>query len=390
MTTASCHRTNTHQFDLDSFDFHNTPEKLDDRQRMLQGQWPQKGCEYCRDIEAAGGNSDRITNLDFPGIIPPPEVDDAVTATRVTPRILEVYFDNTCNLKCVYCGPHFSSLWDAENRRHGAFRKNGVFLNHAFNKSPQMDLAKAKIFQWLREHGHHLTNFNILGGEPLYQDEFDQCLDLFDCHPAPDLNLQIFTNLNVRIDRLRGIIDKIRSLIDRGHLRGFTVTASLDCWGPQQEYVRYPLELASWQQNFEFLISHHWIRVIVGSTLTPLTMHTFPDLAQRIQQWRQQRPIYQYFNSVNWPSFMCIDILGDIFDRDFVRGLEFLPKDTPEQSSVREYFRGIGRQSSSRGVNRDEVVKLHTFLEEIDRRRGTDWRTTFPWLVDPVLAQVDQ
>jgi MoaA/NifB/PqqE/SkfB family radical SAM enzyme len=28
---------------------------------------------------------------------------------HVTPRILEVYFDNTCNLKCLYCGPHFSS-----------------------------------------------------------------------------------------------------------------------------------------------------------------------------------------------------------------------------------------------------------------------------------------
>ena len=70
-TTASCHRTNHHRFDTESFDFHNTPSKLDDRARMLQDQWPEQGCKYCRDIEDAGGASDRITNLDFPGIHAP-------------------------------------------------------------------------------------------------------------------------------------------------------------------------------------------------------------------------------------------------------------------------------------------------------------------------------
>ena len=109
--TASCHRTNHHRFDTDRFDFHNTPSKISDRLNMLEGQWPDRGCEYCRNIEQAGGVSDRITNLDFPGIHAPPELDADPRAVHVTPRILEVYFDNTCNLKCLYCGPHFSSLY---------------------------------------------------------------------------------------------------------------------------------------------------------------------------------------------------------------------------------------------------------------------------------------
>jgi hypothetical protein len=41
-STASCHRTNHHKFDLDKFDFHNTPSKIDDRNRMLDGKWPDK------------------------------------------------------------------------------------------------------------------------------------------------------------------------------------------------------------------------------------------------------------------------------------------------------------------------------------------------------------
>jgi sulfatase maturation enzyme AslB (radical SAM superfamily) len=228
--TASCHRTNHHKFDTNTFDFHNTLSKLDDRQRMLDGQWPRQGCNYCQDIEQAGGQSDRITNLDFPGIHAPPELDLDTGAIYVTPRILEVYFDNTCNLKCVYCGPHFSSLWDAENVKFGL---------KPFDKSVNLESNKQKIFAWLREHGHNLTNFNILGGEPLYQQELDQCLDLFEQYPAPELKLQIFTNLNAKLERVQDTVTKVKRLIDNNCLREFEVTASLDCWGAPQEYARF-------------------------------------------------------------------------------------------------------------------------------------------------------
>ena len=43
--TASCHRCNRHEFDLDTFDFHNTEEKVKSREMMLEGKWPGQGCE---------------------------------------------------------------------------------------------------------------------------------------------------------------------------------------------------------------------------------------------------------------------------------------------------------------------------------------------------------
>lgn len=227
-TTASCHRTDHHKFDYDTFNFHNTPKKISDRQKMLEGQWPDKGCNYCKQIEDAGGISDRITNLDLQGVHAPPELDTDSTAVDVTPRILEVYFDNTCNLKCIYCGPHFSSLWDAENIKFG---------EPAFNKSKNINSNKEKIFEYLKTHGHHLNVFNILGGEPLYQEELWQCLDLFDQYPAPELKLQIFSNLNAKTTYLKKIIDKVEQLINTDKLREFEITASLDCWGAPQEYV---------------------------------------------------------------------------------------------------------------------------------------------------------
>ena len=371
--TSSCCNATQHQFDTETFDFHNTPTKMQDRQHMLDGQWPDYGCESCIDIEQAGGQSERMTKSNFPGMHAPPELDQNLNAVAVTPRILEVYFDNTCNLKCLYCGPYFSSLWDAENIRHGA---------EAFNKSKNIESNKQKIFAWLKQHGHNLTNFNILGGEPLYQDELDQCLDLFDQYPAPELKLQIITNLNAKLSRVQDLVARVKQLIDQNKLREFEITASLDCWGPEQEYVRYPLNLEVWQKNFEYLLDQPWINLIINSTVTPLTVKTLPELLQKINQWSTVRKIYHYQSSVNGPSYMFIDIFGDIFHDDFAQTLVLKPNGTPEEQLSRQYLQGIAQQSAHSGVNVPEIKKLFNFLNENDRRRGTSWPVVFPWLVN--------
>lgn len=380
-TTASCHRTNHHKFDSEIFDFHNTPEKLQDRHMMLQGQWPERGCEYCKNIEEAGGQSDRITNLDFPGINAPPELDTDLGAVNVTPRIVEVYFDNTCNLKCIYCGPYFSSLWDAENKKHGHFEKGNLVIWDSFKKNSRLESNKQKMFEWLKQNAHTLDLFSVLGGEPLYQPELDQCIELFDQYPAPGLKLAMFSNLNSSLEHVKNTVAKIRRLIDQGKLREFEITASLDCWGEPQQYVRYPLDLNKWQTNFEYLLSESWINLIINSTITPLTIKTFPDLLEKINQWRQQRQIYHYQNSVNSPTHFLIDMFGDIFVEDFERALNLKPDTTPEERSSKSYLEGIAKQSAHKGPNLTEIVKLFDFLNEMDRRRSTDWCKVFPWLV---------
>ena len=380
--TASCHRTDHHKFDTEQFDFHNTPKKLNDRQRMLEGLWPTSGCNYCQDIEAAGGQSDRITNLDFSGIHTPLELDHDRQAIRVSPRILEVYFDNTCNLKCLYCGPHFSSLWAAENQQFGSFKNNGQDMLLPFVKSKNIESNKQKLFAWLKQHAHTLTVFNILGGEPLYQKELDECLELFKSYPAPELKLQIFTNLNAKLDHVKNTVNKVQKLIDQNKLKEFEVTASLDCWGPAQEYVRYPLKLSVWESNFEYLVSQPWINLIINSTVTPMTVKTLPKLLTKINQWGHGRDIYHYQNSVNSPSYMFIDIFGDIFKQDFEKALALKPSQFAEQISSKNYLAGIAKQSQHKGPNILEIQKLHSFLNEMDRRRNTNWRATFPWLID--------
>ena len=101
--TSSCHRVTGDQLTVETFDtFHNTPKKLADRRLMLDNKWPKGGCEYCKQIENVGGSSDRLFHLAIPNMSPP-ELDNNPTATSVTPRIVEIYFDNVCNMSCLYC-----------------------------------------------------------------------------------------------------------------------------------------------------------------------------------------------------------------------------------------------------------------------------------------------
>lgn len=379
--TASCHRTNHHKFDYNSFDFHNTPNKIQDRQDMLEGLWPKRGCEYCRDIEQAGGASDRITNLDFWQFDPPTELVNNPYATNVTPRILEVYFNNTCNLKCTYCGPYFSSLWNDELRRFG---------DEVFVIDKNFESNKYKCFEWLRNNVSELHQFNFLGGEPLYQQEFDELLDLLDNHPAPNLTLAFSSNLAVSKNKLVEKIDRIEKLIEQGKIKRLLLTASLDCWGSEQEYARFPIRLDVWENNFNYVLEKPWITLTIGSTVTPLTIKSLHVLMDKINTWNSTRPVYWYGNSVNGPDHMRIDQFGPIFNEDFQKAIDLMPEDLPERRSVKEYLRGIQNQTNMSKPNLTNIKNLCIFLNKIDQRRNTNWRSVYPWLEEQFIHHLGE
>src|SRR5258706_809795 len=67
-TTASCHRCKHWPITPETFmDFHNHPGKIGDREKMLAGEWPGNGCEYCRDVEGAGRPDERTSPVDHNG-----------------------------------------------------------------------------------------------------------------------------------------------------------------------------------------------------------------------------------------------------------------------------------------------------------------------------------
>lgn len=380
-TTNSCHRVEKSPLSVDTFDqFHNTDKKLQDRKTMLSGVWPQGGCDYCEKIEHAGGSSDRMLHLAIPDLSPP-ELDQDTQAVVVTPRIVEVYFDNTCNLRCIYCHDGFSSRIQQENIRHGSFAVNGVEIRNQFQRHPEQKQLTDKLWDWLDRNYATVRRFHLLGGEPFYQQQFDTCLEFMYNHTNKDLEFNIVSNLMVGQSKLQAYIDKIKQLIVQRKIKRFEITASIDCWGEQQEYIRSGLDLAEWKRNFEYLVSERWIVLNINQVVTALSVPTMPDLIEYINQHRQTREIGHHLITANTPTYMNPDIFEPEFlDAYFDDVLATMPADTWQQQEARKYMSGVQLQIKSARSNPQEQSKLKTYLDELDRRRNTNWRETFPWL----------
>jgi len=378
LKTSSCHRVQHDQFDLDTFNFHNTPSKLDDRQLMLDGKWPKRGCDHCKTIEDAGGTSDRMLHLDFYGYRAPPELDTNLTAVNVTPRQLEIYFSNTCNLKCIYCNPRFSSKINDENRKFGpTLLSNGVKLPGYTQLPEAVPVATNKMFDWLDTNIQTLDQLLVLGGEPFIQQETTRLINFLKERNLPNLNLVIFSNLTIEHNKFVTYIEKLKNITS---LNQITIIGSIDCWGPTAEYIRNGLDLALFDKNYTYLVENTSINLVINSCLSNLSIFEMPALAEKINQWSTIRTVYWSMMKLGTPKFLNPFIFGPtLANYGFNQSLDlFNPMDILEKISYKEYFKGIAKEFAKSSANVHTQQQLKTYLLELDRRRGTDYTKTFP------------
>lgn len=380
--TRSCHRTGESNLTAENFfNFHNTPLKLQDRSQMLKGLWPDSSCTYCKEIEEAGGTSDRMRMSVIPGLSPI-ELESDSTAISVDPTIVEVYFSNACNLGCLYCNEGLSSTIQAENQKFGPFEKYGVTIK-AENDNHFKDLVPY-FWQWFDTGFQKVRRLHVLGGEPLYQREFDKLLQMINDYPNPNCELNIVTNLMIPPSRLENFVFKFQQLLVEKKIKRVDITCSIDCWGPEQEYVRYGINLTHWLKNFEFLLSKRWLTININQTITPLTIKPMPALLTKLAEWNKQRPVGHYFSGVfPAPDYLKLDIFGDKeFTNDIENIMKLMPTDTEQKQAAHDYMAGILKQTSVGQPNFEQIQNLIVFLDEKDRRRTTDWLKIFPWIAE--------
>lgn len=385
--SSSCHRVQGNQID-ESFDFHNTPDKISDREKMLKGEWPGRGCEHCKDIEDAGGTSDRMLHLNFPGLGAPPEVlDGDLTATKVAPRWLEIYFSNLCNLSCLYCGEHFSSSWESENKKFGhideAMGREAPNTNYTQNYK---DL-NSKMFDWLNENVHHLYNLMILGGEPFTQPQSDQLLDFLEARHNPNLTLTFFSNLSVDHERMKKRFNRMQKLKDNGHLAEIHIIGSIDCWGPEIEYIRSGLDLELFEKNFEYLVNETDVRLGVNAAWMSLSTFTMPDLIKKINKWStHQRPVFFSLMQAAGQRYVHPEIFGPkVLDWGYREAVElFKTQGNNVKEGYKTYLEGILKKIENSEPDLEAQRQLHKYLTVLDERRNTDYRTLFPTIYEEI------
>jgi hypothetical protein len=382
LSTSSCHRVNPVPFTLDEFDnFHNVPKKIADRELMLAGQWPTGGCEYCKKIEDSGGWSDRQHNLNIRGLTPL-ELETDPTATHVTPRLVEIFAQNTCNLACIYCNGNLSSRIEQENLKYGDFEHNGVTIPVITVPTVAANEYFERWISWLDNNVTQLKRLHLLGGETFLQhDLMTRVLDCLERNPNPELQFNIFSNFNVPDRYWNLYTEKIKDLQSQGHIGVFDLTASIDCWGPEASYIRSGLNLEKFETRLAWASEQgDWLRLNINQTITAMTIRTMPELMEKINYYKQNKKIGQYFefyigsDHYQHPENFAWSMWANDFERIFNLV-------SPDDQDLLDRISGIqSHLQQFTQHNLTEISRLHTYLDELDRRRGTNWRELFSYL----------
>lgn len=355
---------------------------------MLKGQWPASGgCQYCQKIEEAGGFSDRQFQLQIPNQTPPEILLDQ-TVTSCTPTILEIFLSNTCNLSCTYCRPANSSKIETEMKKFGQYRIGDVHRRSEYDAVPKVSYEqelKDKFWEWMTRNSGALRRFHVLGGEPMFMPDFDQCLEHWNDYPNPLVEVNIVSNLMVKESKFRYYIDYAMNLAREGKIKRFDLTASIDAWGSEAEYARTGLKLDHFERNMEYLLQQpeEYLRINVNQTVCALTIKTMPELIRKINSWKDRRTEFgHYFQKLVTPECMQPTIFHKGFwDEDFRNIMSEMRNETWDERHAYEMMEGLIKQINSETEHNGELInRLRAYLDELDERRGTDWRSVYTWL----------
>jgi hypothetical protein len=325
--TQSCYHPPAHQIPLSELAvspsaLHNTVFKIHERKQMIDGERP-AGCAYCWKVEDAEGNHLSDRHYRSSEWWAAPEFDGVVTndpGDGVTPRYVEVNFNQTCNLKCMYCSPHLSSSWEDEIRKFGPYKlRTGAHNNiEALEQRGMMPIKGAAkdnpyvtaFWDWWPTIYRKLRVFRMTGGEPLMDKNTFKVLDYVNEHPNGQLELSITSNFcppdqklfNKFIAKVQAL-EEVRIWEDKENFnensqnnwyvapahKHFMVFVSVDGYGKQAEYMRTGLDFDQMLANVRtYLRETKYSSISFINTFTLLSIPSLRKFLEMILELRKE------------------------------------------------------------------------------------------------------
>jgi hypothetical protein len=319
-TTHSCHHPEPHKVELEELNrnytaLHNSNVKKQARKEMLEGKRPTE-CQYCWNVEDNSNSfSDRIFKSAEPWSEPHfEEITKSHWRDDYNPKYVEVNFSNTCNFKCAYCGPVYSSKWMDEINEHGAY-----MLSHEYNGLRRLEETDTKpykhseenpyvesFWKWWPELYNTLDTFRITGGEPLLSKDTWGVLDYIinSEEPNRELKLSINSNLGVTDDLINKLIEKLEIIIEENRAKEVIIFTSCDAYGKQAEYVRYGLDFDKLFKNIDKILKKlPKVTVVIMSTFNIFSVFSYEKLIKKVRNLK-----IKHFNTERfWNSALILD-----------------------------------------------------------------------------------
>lgn len=413
--THSCHHPSPHKIPLEEIKrnptaLHNTSFKKEKRREMLNGKKPEE-CNYCWNVENSSNSfSDRIFKSYEPWSQPYlNEIAGLDWRANYNPKYVEVSFSNTCNFKCSYCSPMFSSKWMEEIERYGAYPTSTNFndltwtreTNQLPYKHSEENPYVESFWNWWPELYNDLHTFRITGGEPLLSKDTWKILDFIETTNTPNrkLNLSINTNLGSPKQLIEKFVSKVKNIINQGNVNEFIIFTSVESWEGQAEYIRNGLDFDLFFENVEYILKEvPKVTINVMATFNALSIFGYGKLIDKIFYLKEKYQNNERYwisaiqldtSYLRWPQHLSVKILEDE-QKELI--LEYAKKafyyatlefnhnhfgfsDVEVQKIKRLYDYAISKDDFDVDKHRNDFI---LFVDEHDKRRGTNFLETFP------------
>ena len=111
-----------------------------------------------------------------------------------------------------------------------------------------------------------------------------------------------------------------------------------------------------------------------------------PKLIEKLNEWRLVHPnIINSFNLLVAPTYMDPgNFPSGFFKEDMQRILDLMPRNDVYQETHYDQMKGVAMRIENTPHRPNKLEQLKHFLDLMDARKKTNWRTTFPWLVEVI------
>jgi len=400
----SCYHPPLHEIDAAPLVFHpsalhNTQHKKEQRRKMLAGERP-KECNYCWTMEDAGHLSDRHYRSGEPWAAEHYDtIKDLPWDADVTPSYVEVNFSHGCNLACSYCSPQFSTEWQKDIDRWGAYptskphnapehfqgRRKPIPVK---DDNPYVDA----FWAWWPELYPKLKHFRMTGGEPLMDKNTHRVFDYILAAPKSDLHVDVTSNFSVEPQLFEKYLDKVKQLCEGTRIEHFMQYVSLDTGIPEHaSYIRrglHPGRVVDYTTRFlEEIPGRNSLTFII--TMNNLSILGLKRLLEEILFLRKQySSTYQrvWFDTpvLRTPSWQSLQILPESYTAILADVVKYMKQHQLKEGEQRfDGFKDYEIQRLERDLDwmkkgkklsdkylHEQRADFYRFFNEYDKRRG--------------------
>jgi len=376
----------------------NAPYMKNVRKSMLKGQTP-PSCIKCFKEEESGYQSKRIWENQL--WMKRFNMDDLIVHTEedgtVPDKIyyVDLRLGSKCNLKCIMCSPHDSSLWVKDwNKLYPQISNSSLKGLMQWANKGKVDGAS---YNWYKDNKHfwnqlldqipNMRQIYFAGGEstiiPEHYELLERCVK---AGYAKNIELRYNSNGMEMPDHLFDLWDSFKKVIFH---------FSLDSIYKMNDYIRFPSSFEHLEKQLERLDeTPNSVVVTIACAVQALNIYYVSDFIKwklekgfkKINAWPKSAGLIDT-HFVYHPAHLNVKVLPSWLKKRVTEKFEefyfWLERHFKNKEDFFSHPYGIPRlQGMCRFMNSEDwsnrLPEFQEYIVKMDKIRGTDFKTVFP------------